>query len=85
MSVGNISSAAATTAEITASYTQTEGAAVQKPDEQVTMAVIKKQANEVLNMQTNIVVDKTLEGFITDALKAAGLPQNDSMMQLVQA
>lgn len=85
MSVGNISSAAATAAEITASYTQTEGAAVQKPDEQVTMAVIKKQANEVLNMQTNIVVDKTLEGFITDALKAAGLPQNDRMMQLVQA
>jgi len=50
-------------------------------------AVLQKSngSSSSIDITVNMNIDKTLKNFITDALKAAGLPENERMMQLVKA
>ncbi len=82
MSVNNILSPAIMNTQTI--YTQSDEIGVNNKAEDIE-GVVSKNAGEILNMKSNINIDKTLKGFITDALKAAGLPVNDRMMELVNS
>lgn len=81
LSVNNISATAMNTSNM---YVQAEGVSSNNKTADIE-AVIQKNTGEVLNTEGNINIDKTLKGLITDALKAAGLPVNDRMMELVKS